>query len=183
MLVSIFNREMTILQSCKAIGIHLKKVCASYLVGAVVGCSAYPSASEFFNAPYFCAVQINDFLSSLGVASELANLRKSRRLASDENHIPGDSRNTRQLAGSLPFSVANLTLNHSTLENYLKSNMTQNCQRRCYQRYINQGNDLFAGVCRKQAYNLSNPFAQLLGIHQELRNQICGELIFILDVE
>lgn len=78
-----------------------------------------------------------------------------------------------------PINPANLTLNFTIITNYLSGNMTVNCQRHCYQRYINQGNILFQGQCRSEVYSATNlanyKFLNLLSLHQELRNQICGK--------
>lgn len=68
----------------------------------------------------------------------------------------------------------------SAIQKYVYSDFTTNCPRRCFQRYISQGNDLFYGEqCRdemqskatKSNYLLSNAFWGYRGF----RNQICGK--------
>ena len=80
----------------------------------------------------------------------------------------------------LSLIPANTTINFnaSVIENYLKTSAASNCDRRCYQRYIDYNNELFFGTCRNEVFNANilekYKFIQLLSTYNELRNQICG---------
>jgi len=187
-------------------------------VGAITGCPSYPSKSDLYNAPYYCAIQIGELLTALGVPNKIANLKGDiNRDRSDVSMDPLDSiteeglssmnkdasqqeyltiRDALRLRGRVservqslgsypmglsasPFNTDNLTLDFTILTDYLTGNMTNNCQRRCYQRYITQGNILFQGSCRSEVLSsdaqTNYKFLGLLSLHQELRNQICGK--------
>lgn len=184
------------------------QICAEYFAGTITGCYGYPN--QIYNAPYYCAIQIGDLLTSLGVPNNLQHLKGKtvRQLEEEEDapltteedlpltteevppETPGEEltfeyvneqyRKMNSLsAPPLPFNPANISLNGSTIIKYLKSNMTQNCQKRCFQRYISQANLLFAGNCRAEVYKAGNQanykFLRLLSMYQEFRNQVCVE--------
>lgn len=44
--------------SCKAIGFNMSKICAQYFMGRILGCPAFPSPSDFYNAPSVCLTQL-----------------------------------------------------------------------------------------------------------------------------
>jgi hypothetical protein len=44
--------------SCKAIGLNMSKTCAQYFMGRMLGCSAFPDPSDFYNAPSLCLNQL-----------------------------------------------------------------------------------------------------------------------------
>jgi hypothetical protein len=44
--------------SCKAVGLNMSKTCAQYFMGRMLGCSAFPDPSDFYNAPSLCLNQL-----------------------------------------------------------------------------------------------------------------------------
>jgi hypothetical protein len=71
--------------SCKAVGINMTKICAQYFMGRMLGCSVFPSPSDFYNAPSVCMpelVQVAKTMQS-GVSSSSGFVKKI--LSSDFN--------------------------------------------------------------------------------------------------
>jgi hypothetical protein len=186
------------------------QICANYFAGTVTGCAGYPN--EIYEAPYYCALQIGELLTKLGVANNLQNLKGNAvREVNEETEAEVELETSSTDPGNIeekelsfeyvneqyrrmnlqfnsladeatatpPFNPANISLNGTTLTKYLKSNMTQNCRKRCFQHYISRGNALFAGSCRAEVYNPNNQanykFLKLLSMYQEYRNQVCVE--------
>ena len=48
--------------SCKALGFHLSKICARYMLGFLYACPVFPAPSELFFAPSVCLTELTSLL-------------------------------------------------------------------------------------------------------------------------
>ena len=62
--------------SCKALGFHLDKLCAKYILGQLYGCPIFPTGAEFYNAPSVCLTQVTALLPA-DITSGLLGARAS----------------------------------------------------------------------------------------------------------
>lgn len=143
--------------SCKGVGFDLSKTCAQYILGYLYTCPGFPAPAEIFDAPYTCLSQIKAIIPP----SLISGLTGGG---------DGDT-SLKSLADSL-----------TNVHNYMNSNFSENCQRRCFQRYIEQANTFF-GNCHDelstwtvQAYNNNTRYPEVWILYgfQEFRNQVCA---------
>lgn len=143
--------------SCKGIGFGLSKTCATYLLGFLYECPIFPAQDELFNAPYVCLGEWEGLVPP-GLVSDL------------------------MAGGGASGALNSLADNLYNVHNYLLSNFTENCQRRCLQRYIEQANAFTNGCVDELSTwaipsNNSNsryPEVWILEGYQEFRNQVCA---------
>lgn len=141
--------------SCKGVGFDLSKTCARYILGYLYTCPGFPAPAEIFNAPYICLSQIKQIIPP--------------------SLITG-------LTSGGGVSLASLRDTLTNVHNYMNSNFSENCERRCFQNYIEQANTFF-GNCHDelstwttQAYNNNTRYPEVWILYgfQEFRNQVCA---------
>ena len=142
--------------SCKGIGFDMSKTCAQYMLGFLYNCPNFPGPDEIFDAPYVCLTQLTRILPP-GFAGGLTG-------------------------GGGDMSFASLADSLTNVHNYMESNFTENCQRRCFQLHIEQANS-FYGQCVDELMtwttpsnnnNTRYPEVWILKGYQEFRNQVCA---------
>jgi hypothetical protein len=150
--------------SCKGIGYDMSKTCAEYILGFLYECPGFPAPSELFDAPYTCVTQIKALLPP-EITSGLGG---------------GGGGASPDLSS---LSLASLKDSLTNVHKYMLSNFTENCERRCFQQYVDQANS-FWGSCHDematwttQAFNNNTryPTVWLLYGFQEFRNQVCAK--------
>ncbi len=143
--------------SCKGVGFDLSKTCAQYILGYLYTCPGYPAPAEIFDAPYICLSQIKAILPPDLLAG-----------------LTGGS--------GAGISFASLADSLTNVHEYMSSNFSENCQRRCFQKYIDQANTFF-GNCHDElmtwtvtAFNNNTQYPEVWDLYgfQEFRNQVCA---------
>jgi len=145
--------------SCKALNFGISKICARYLLGYLYGCDAFPAPSELFDAPSTCLPELIALLPASAKTQALSAQASGK---------------------SISFDSISPSMNHT--KEYLASNFSQNCRRRCFQRYITQANTFYSS-CNDQLLRYTNktnqnnlyPIVYQLENYQFFKNQICVE--------
>jgi hypothetical protein len=165
--------------SCKALGFHISKICAQYLLGFIFGCSDYPSPGELFMAPSSCLGELTSLLPPKTVPAPAADAVEGTAITTygeDDGEEAYDEEGE-PLGGALDLS--NLKFTH--VREYLASDFSVNCKRRCFQRYIEQA-DTFYNSCSDELLkfvnhtdnkNLVYPLPYITETYQDFRNQVC----------
>ena len=175
--------------SCKGLGFHLSKICAQYILGFVYNCPIFPAPGDLFEAPSVC---INE-IAALLPPSLVSGLVNKKTVSMEKNDSSAEAIDLNSAAdsntdyadaiqGALGASLAS-SLTFSNVRKYLASDFSQNCQRRCFQSYIEQGNNFYAScsgelvkfVDKASNTNLQYPLPYLLENFQFFRNQVCAE--------
>jgi len=176
--------------SCKGLGFHLSKICAQYILGFLYNCPVFPAPSELFNAPSVCIGELAALLPPsivglLPVKSEApvdADGSTSTAQSSMEHMLKtmGDSEETEghQVGAGIADS-----LTFTNIRKYLASDFTENCNRRCFQKYIGQATDFYQTcsvellpfVNRTNNKNTEYPIPYLLEGFEDFRNQVCAQ--------
>jgi hypothetical protein len=172
--------------SCKALGFHLSKICAQYLLGFLYDCPIFPPPSDLLYAPSVCLTELTALLPA-GVL-QVENPNDSVVLGIDgvssvdgkeiEHTFHASLGSLDALGGGLDPS----TFKFTNIKKYLASNFTENCHRRCFQRYIAQSDNFYTQcsdellqfVNKTDNTNAMYPLVYITENYQEFRNQVCA---------
>jgi hypothetical protein len=171
--------------SCKGLGFGISKICSTYILGFIFQCPIFPAPSDLFDAPSTCAGELAALLPP-GIADGLLKSPAPPNADSSEEVLTGlegdadvedeDSTVVRRALGSLADK-----LSFNNVRKYIASDFTENCNRRCFQKYIEQSN-AFYGSCSSELRKFVNvtdntnknyPLPYILESYQEFRNQVC----------
>jgi len=180
--------------SCKALGFHLSKICAQYMLGFLYECPIFPAPSELFFAPSVCLTELTSLLpeGTLAVqgppqAFTVDAVSGMELHPADQQDVEGDPVHAVHTASlgaldSLGGAIDPSTFKFTNIKKYLASNFTENCGRRCFQRYIEQANT-FYNECSEELLHFVNytdntnsvyPLVYITESYQEFRNQVCA---------